>query len=70
MTGTGRQQAKQLYVKVGDKSAKIKANITTYIAICVLFFKQTLSFEFILMQNKLLKHDTFWHQSFLLQYMQ
>ena len=45
MTGTGRQQAKQLYVKVGYKSANIKANITTYIAICVLFFKQTFSSE-------------------------
>ena len=33
MTGTGRQQAKQLYVKVGYKSANIKAKITTFIAI-------------------------------------
>ena len=39
MTGTGRQQAKQLYVKVGYKSANIKAKITTFIAIFFFFSK-------------------------------
>ena len=69
MTGTGRQQAKQLYVKVGYKSANIKAKITTFIAI-FFFFIANIEFWIHIDAEWLLKHDTFWHQSFLLQYMQ